>query len=62
MWKPYHSYKNVKDRNLILGSIKITKQVETLLFLQKNSKDRILILDSIKIAEQVETLSFLQKL
>ena len=45
----------VKDKNLILGLINITKQVETL-FLWKNPKDRNLILDSINITEQVETL------
>ena len=62
-WKPYRykKKKNSKDRSLILGSIKIAKQVETLsLQKEKNSKDRSLILGSIKIAEQVETLS-LQK-
>ena len=42
---------NSKDRNLILGSIKIAEQVKTLSFLQKNSKDRNLILGSIKIVE-----------
>ena len=55
--------KNSKDRSLILGSIKIAKQVETLsLQKNKNSKDRNHILGSIKITEQVETLTPLQTL
>ena len=55
--------KNSKDRSLILGSIKITEQVETLsLQKNKNPKDRNLILGSIKIAEQMETLTPLQTL
>ena len=42
-----------KDRNMLLGSISITGQVET--FCQIHIKDRNLLLGSISIAGHVET-------